>query len=81
MSDYMASICDVGRLTAEAAAAPEQLASRPACDWPGKCKHQHQRPSPAAAPARAAPTDGCGACGDACRSRGSCRPDKNRRKK
>ena len=27
----------------------------------------------AAAPAQAAPTDGCGACGDACRSRASCR--------
>lgn len=53
------------------AAPSEQLASRPACDWPGKCKHQHQRPSQAAAPERAAPTDGCG---DACRSRASCRP-------
>ena len=48
----------------------QQLASRPECDWPGKCKHQHQRPSQAVAPERAAPTDGCG---DACRSRASCR--------
>lgn len=47
------------------------LIARPACDWPGKCAHK--RPAQAAAPERAAPTDGCGACGDACRSRGSCR--------
>lgn len=33
----------------------------------------YTRPAPAAAPAQEAPTDGCGACGDACQSRASCR--------
>ena len=31
----------------------QQLASRPACDWPGKCAHK--RPAPAAAPVQAEP--------------------------
>ena len=50
------------------AAPSEQLASRPACDWPGKCKHQHQRPAPAAAPEQVKPRfapcgRGAGTCG------------------
>ena len=40
----------------------QQLASRPACDWPGKCRHQ--RPASAGAPERDEPIGGCGACGD-----------------
>ena len=46
----------------------QQLASRPTCDWPGKCAHK--RPALAAAPERAEPADprtpppGCRLLGD-----------------
>ena len=46
----------------------QQLASRPGCDWPGKCAHK--RPAQAAAPERAEPEDprtpppGCRLLGD-----------------
>ena len=45
----------------------QQLTGRAECKWPGRCAHKSD------APERAEPADGCGACGDACRSRGSCR--------